>query len=135
MGKLTVKNDIKNDKRSYAVQAHGHPIDVPLADEASIKVDFADFSQADIGDNITVSGMGTHPKVLMSYKGEKAALGMVQASDVKIEMAEQLKGKPKGSAAKTTSHPKKDKEDTIAVGGRIFRPENGNGRGPIFGGL
>ena len=109
VGKLSVKPG------KYTVQAHGisHPIELPLADEVTIKVDLAELSLAAAGDNITVSGMGTHPRVAMGARGASAAPGVVQATDVKIEMAEQLTGpKRKTPSGKSGSHPKKDKEDS-----------------------
>jgi hypothetical protein len=109
VGKLNAKNG------KYTVQVHGvtHPIDLPLADQTTIKVDLADFSLAAQGDTITVAGMGTRPTLTRGTRGANTAPGMVQATDVKIEMAEQLTGtKKKPSTSKSGApHAKKDKED------------------------
>jgi hypothetical protein len=104
VGKLSEKTD------KFYVQIHGMPksVELPLADQVTIKVDMADVSLAAVGDNINVSGTGTPPKFMMSTRGAKGEPGIVQASDVKIEMAEQLTGVKKKSA----SHVKKDKEDS-----------------------
>jgi hypothetical protein len=50
----------------------------------------------------------------MNNRMASAAVGMAQANEVKIEMAEQLTGTKK-KAAKAAAHPKKDKDKEDSV--------------------
>ncbi len=112
VGKLSDKGD------KFFVQIHGmaHSVELPLADQVTIKVDMADLSQAAIGDSVTVSGTGTRPKVMVGPRNTAAAPGMVKATDVKITLAEPLAGaKKKGSSTKSASPSSKKAKDEAAT--------------------
>jgi hypothetical protein len=98
-------------KLSVDVRGVRHPIELPLADEPTIKLDLADYSIAANGDAIAVQGVAA-PGRMVAGRPVPNAIGVVQATEVKITLSESLQGntKKKASAAKS-QHPKKDKDE------------------------
>ncbi len=95
----------------FIVEAHGaHHFEIEVADDANIKVDTTETNLSTVGDNITVSGMTPPPKMVMG-RPVSAPAALIEATDVKITLAEPLTGpKKKPAPAKAASHPKKDKD-------------------------
>jgi hypothetical protein len=107
-GPCRIVGKLVNSHGKLSVQVHGtQPIELALADEVNVKVEFADYSVAISGDNITVKGTSAPGKMVMGRVVPNTT-GIVQATDVKITLAETLTGTKK---KKSTSHPKKDKDE------------------------
>ena len=109
VGKLT------NNKGKLSVQVHGvPPIELALAEQVNIKVEFADYTVAANGDTIAVKATSA-PGKMVAGRVMPNTSGMVQATDVKITLAEPLKGsKKKASSAKSPPpHEKKGADEGV----------------------
>jgi hypothetical protein len=110
VGKLT------NNHGKLSVQVHGvQPIELTLAEQVNVKVEFADYMVAVSGDGITAKAV-TGPGKMVAGRVMPNQSGMVQASEVKITLAEPLKGgKKKAASAKSASPSSKKAKDEAAT--------------------